>query len=224
MGTFKVGGKVVRYKVRENSHSKYLTLNLKKDRVLEISFPRESGLSVKKILKKKRPWIERKYRELWKRKKVVGNKKVLYRGQGYHLKILQGNKQKVQMRGSEITINAKKGQSAREVLKRWMARKSKKYATRKAAKFAKLLGVNPDFTVGSKDMKSWGRCMDKKHLVFNWQLVGLPTRLAEYVVAHELVHLAEGSHSKKFERKLAAICPHYKELREELKSYLIYSQ
>jgi len=223
MGTFKVGGQVVQYTIRENGNSKYLVLDLRKDRVLEISLPRNSGLNVRKVLEKKRPWIEKRYRELSGRKRVVGNKKILYRGYMYHLKIIRGYEQKIRIHGDKITINVKGGQSARVVLKEWMVRKSKGYAARKAVKFAKLLGINPDFNVETKDMKSWGRCIDKKQLVFNWQLIGLPERLAEYVVAHELVHLAEGSHSKKFERKLAAICPRCKELREELKSYLIYS-
>lgn len=221
MGTFKVGDKVVRYTIRENHSSKYLILNLREDWVLEISFPREFGLTVKKILEKKRPWIERKYRELSKRRRVVGNRRVLYRGRDYRLNILRGNKQKVQTHGNEITMNVEKGQSVKEALERWLAQKSKRYATRKAEKFAEILGINQGFSVDVKDMKSWGMCVDKKHLLFNWQLIGLPSQLAEYVVAHELVHLVEKSHSKKFERKLVAINPRYKEMREDLKNYVI---
>ena len=219
MGTFKVGGRAVRYAVRENSSSKYLILNLRKDRTLEISFPRNSGISVKKVLEKKRPWIERKYKELSGRKRLFGNKKVLYRGYVYNLKIVRKGEQKVRIHRDEITVTVKGGQSAREVLKEWMAQKSKKYAVGKAMEFAKLLGIDLDLTVDVKDMKSWGRCVGKKRLVFNWQLTALPARLAEYVVSHELTHLAEESHSKRFERKLVAICPRHKELREELKSY-----
>ena len=223
MGTFKVGDRTVRYTVWENGNSQYLVLDLRRDRTLEIGVPRGSKLSVKKILEKKRPWIERKYEELSRRTRVIGGKRVLYRGRARRLKILRGDWQRVRIHEDEIVINTKRGQSAREVLREWMARKSKKYATAKAKKFSRSLGAHIDFTVEVKDMRSWGRCVDKKKLVFNWQLIGLPERLAEYVVAHELVHLAEGNHSKKFERKLAAIRPHYKELREELKSYLIYS-
>lgn len=223
MGTFKVGSRVVRYAVRENGDSKYVVLSLRKDRVLEISLPRDSRLNVKKILQKKRSWIERKYEEVSKTKRVVGSRRILYRGGRYSLKILRGGKQGVRIQENKIIVNVEKGQSAKEVLKEWMARKSKRYATRKVVKFAKSLGVNPDFTVETKNMKSWGRCVDKKHLVFNWQLIGLPARLAEYVAAHELVHMTEASHSKKFKRKLVVICPYYKELRGELKNYLVYS-
>lgn len=223
MGVFRIGDKVIRDTIRENSSSKYLVLNLKNDRVLEIGLPRDSTLNVKKILQKKRPWIERKYEELSRRKRVISCKKILYCGQTYPLQIVREGRPNVGLQGDKIKINVGGGQSAKEVLKDWMTRKSKIYATRKAMRFAKLLGINPDFTVKTKNMKSWGRCVDKKHLVFNWQLIGLPARLAEYVVAHELVHIAEASHSRKFERKLAVICPQYKELRGELKSYLIYS-
>ena len=221
MGKFRIGNRVVRYTVRENSNSNYLVLKLRKDQVLEISIPRDSGLSVERILEKKRPWVEKKYKELLERKHVVRNRRILYRGRAYHLKISRGNKQGVRIHRDKITINVKRGQNASEALKKWMAQKSKNYATRRAMGLAKLLGVKLDFTVDVKDMKSWGRCMDKKNFVFNWQLMGLPARLAGYVVAHELAHLTEGSHSKRFERKLAAISPQYKELREELKSYSV---
>lgn len=221
MHKFTVGNKIILCKVRENSSSNYLILNLRKNRVLEISFPRNSRLSVKKILEKKRPWIERKYKELSSRKCVVGSKRILYLGRVHRLKIYRGNKQKVRMQGNRITINMGKGQSAKKVLTEWMAQKSKEYAMKKAVKFGKQLGINPKFTVDVKDMRGWGRCIDKQHLVFNWQLIGLPVQLAEYVVAHEITHLAEGSHSKKFARKLAAICSQYKELREELKNYFL---
>ncbi len=223
MGAFRIGGRVIRYAVRENSNSNYLVLNLKKDRVLEVSFPKDSKLSVKKILEKKRPWIEKKYEELSRRKRVVGSKRALYRGKAYLVKVVRAGGTSVRMQNGRIMINVRKGQRAREVLGKWMSQRSKRYATRKAARFVESIGVSASFSIDVKEMKSWGKCVDKNLIIFNWRLVGLPRELAEYVVAHEVVHLAEGGHSRRFERKLSGICSEYKELSKELRSYSTYS-
>ncbi len=65
----------------------------------------------------------------------------------------------------------------------------------------------------------WGSCSNKGHLNFNYKLLFLPLRLAEYVVVHELCHLKEMNHSDKFWKLVARIFPNYKELREEIKKF-----
>jgi predicted metal-dependent hydrolase len=65
----------------------------------------------------------------------------------------------------------------------------------------------------------WGSCSSKAHLNFNYKLLFLPLRLAEYVVVHELCHLKEMNHSERFWKEVARIFPNYKELDRELKKY-----
>jgi len=221
MGRIRIGGEAIKYTIRKNSNSKYLVLSLKDDRVLEISLPKHARIDVKKILKRKRSWIIQKFEELSERKKVIEDKKILYRGQAYSLDIVYGKKCGVSVLNGRIVVKVNGKKTAGEVLRKWMAQKSEKFAKRKATKFAVSLGISSGFKIETRDMKSWGKCVDKKRLIFNWRLVGLPTRLAEYVVAHETVHLIENKHSKRFKRKITTICPQYKELRSELKRYLL---
>lgn len=67
---------------------------------------------------------------------------------------------------------------------------------------------------------SWGSCSKKNNLNFNYKLIFLPVRLAEYIVAHELCHLKEFNHSKKFWNLVRESVPDFKERRRELKKYL----
>ena len=54
------------------------------------------------------------------------------------------------------------------------------------------------FTV--KKLKSkWGSCDTlKKHITLNIELMKYPIIVSEYIVIHELAHLIEANHSKKF--------------------------
>ncbi len=73
--------------------------------------------------------------------------------------------------------------------------------------------------VAIKDQKTcWGSCSKKKNLNFNWRIVLLPDHLADYIVIHELCHLKEFSHSRRYWNLLASVLPNYKELVHELKS------
>lgn len=85
--------------------------------------------------------------------------------------------------------------------------------------FSNDLGV--DFNkVFFKRMKSrWGSCSSKKNLNINIYLKFLPYELIEYVVYHEVAHLVEMSHGKKFWNIIAFKYPNYKELEDELLIY-----
>jgi hypothetical protein len=62
----------------------------------------------------------------------------------------------------------------------------------------------------------WGACGKNKVLYFNWRLLQLPVRLVDYVLVHELVHLRENNHSKKFWQFLECVMPDWKERKDEL--------
>lgn len=69
-----------------------------------------------------------------------------------------------------------------------------------------------------KNLKSrWGSASQKGGLNFSYRLIFLPSRLAEYVVVHELCHLREFNHSRNFWALVAQTFPDYKEIRKKLK-------
>ena len=72
-----------------------------------------------------------------------------------------------------------------------------------------------------KDTRSrWGSCSRKGNLNFSYKLVHMSPELLDYVVVHEICHLGEFNHSKKFWALVGETIPHYKKLRSELKSFV----
>ncbi len=62
----------------------------------------------------------------------------------------------------------------------------------------------------------WGSCSSNGNLNFNCKLLCVRDELRDYVVVHELCHLQEMNHSKKFWALVSETVPHYRELRKEL--------
>jgi len=67
----------------------------------------------------------------------------------------------------------------------------------------------------------WGSCSKKRNLNFNYKIVFLPEKLRDYIIIHELCHLQELNHSKKFWELVGKTIPEYKSIRSELKKISI---
>jgi len=63
----------------------------------------------------------------------------------------------------------------------------------------------------------WGSCSLKGNLNFSYKLLFLPQELSDYIIVHELCHLKEMNHSKKFWNLVGESFSRYKELRKELR-------
>src|SRR3989339_2105710 len=62
----------------------------------------------------------------------------------------------------------------------------------------------------------WGSCSSRGVLNFNYKLVFLPDHLADYLIAHELCHLKEMNHSRRFWNEVARAIPDYPRCRRDL--------
>lgn len=65
----------------------------------------------------------------------------------------------------------------------------------------------------------WGSCDSNCLIKFNWRLAMLNQSIIDFVIYHEITHLKEMNHSKKFYYELEKICPNWKTSRELLKNY-----
>lgn len=71
--------------------------------------------------------------------------------------------------------------------------------------------------INIKNQKTrWGSCSKKGNLNFNYKIALLPARLRDYIIVHELCHLREFNHSRKFWNLVEKGAPDYLKIREEL--------
>jgi predicted metal-dependent hydrolase len=65
----------------------------------------------------------------------------------------------------------------------------------------------------------WGSCSRRGTISLNWRLVQTPCFVRDYLVLHELAHLKEMNHSKRFWGEVARLCPDYPEAERWLKQH-----
>ncbi len=69
-----------------------------------------------------------------------------------------------------------------------------------------------------KNTKSrWGSCSSRGNLNFSYKLLFLPPAVADYIVVHELCHLAHFNHGPAFWALVAQACPRHRALRAQLR-------
>jgi predicted metal-dependent hydrolase len=63
----------------------------------------------------------------------------------------------------------------------------------------------------------WGSCSSKANLNFNYKIIYLKPELVDYLIVHELCHLGELNHSKRFWTLVKQTIPNFVELNKELR-------
>jgi len=216
-----IGNKEIPYKVRTGRGSNVL-IRFNRERQLEVILPRGQKIDVEKVLKEENGWIKRKLEAISDSKRVFDRDRVLYKGKHYELSVDHSDDGvgRVDLTDGKIVVHAGKTLDLERILKNWMKEETTKYVVEKAKESAQKYGITLR-NIYVRGISKWGLCTKKGDIVFNAQLIALPEDLAEYVVLHELAHLSEFNHSKRFKAKLAKMCPDFMEKRKKLQHVLV---
>ena len=90
-------------------------------------------------------------------------------------------------------------------------------AQERIAHFNKSLGFKYNRITIRNQRTRWGSCSSRGNLNFNYKIIFLSPKLADYIIVHELCHLKEFNHSHKFWNLVAKLIPDYLSARNELK-------
>lgn len=82
-------------------------------------------------------------------------------------------------------------------------------------KCTEIVGKTPS-EVKVRKMKNWGNCNQKGKITLNLNLAKKEPICLEYVMIHELCHLIEFNHGKKFKEMMDEFCPNWKEIKKRL--------
>lgn len=84
--------------------------------------------------------------------------------------------------------------------------------------WSRLSGLKFNRVIVRNQKTRWGSCSARGNLSFNYKMMFLPVCLVDYIIVHELCHLKELNHSKRFWLLVEKQLPDYQKSLKELKS------
>jgi len=152
---------------------------------------------------------------------MVAGESHYFLGRRYRLRVVvdQGAG-RVQLRGGMLELHLRRGATARDrerMLLAWYRQQIRTLVPQLLDRWQPVLGVQvADWRI--KRMKTkWGSCNAKAHRIWlNLELAKKPVRCLEYLVVHELAHLAEPGHNSRFIAIMDTHMPKWRARRAEL--------
>jgi predicted metal-dependent hydrolase len=74
------------------------------------------------------------------------------------------------------------------------------------------------FTIRNQRSR-WGSCSRAGRIALNYRLIQMPPSVSDYVMLHELMHLKEQNHSRRFWRLVEQVCPGFREAERWLRKH-----
>lgn len=173
----------------------------------------------------KRKWILsavgdcRKATTVTSRQRYVSGAKLLYRCRRLMIKVRPANVEAVEIECRNrfrvsvprIMPEADRGPATAQAFDKWLKARAAADVARLANRFACQLRVDAKTARISNQKRMWGACGKDGVVRVNWRLVQAPLAALEYVVAHQVCHLIDRSHSRAFWRLLGGMMPDWRE-------------
>ena len=99
-----------------------------------------------------------------------------------------------------------------------LRKNARTYFIAETEKFSKIMNLKYGRITITGAKTRFGSCSSKGNISFSYWLMLYPERAREYVIVHELAHLLEMNHSKRFYSIVLEYLPDYKERRKLLKN------
>lgn len=145
-----------------------------------------------------------------------------YLGRRYKLKVITnpGGKRSLRLIAGRLEVTAPQGDATdvRLALQRWYRERALAYFTSRIIRLgAELPWVGAAPPIKLLTMKRyWGTCSPHGAVTLNPALIKAPAHCVEYVLLHELCHLAEHNHSPRFYALLDRYMPDWRAAKDEL--------
>lgn len=223
--------------INEKSKPRKVVIKIHPDQRVVATAPVDaSDEIIHDAMMKRARWIWQSLQEFAKQqdhvlpKRYISGETQFYLGRRYVLKVitdsenepsvkLSRGKLKVFLQQSHNKIDQKiQAEKVKNMVDKWYQNRAKTvFSARLKALLPKASWVKdvPLYKVLVMQ-KQWGSCSTKGNLILNTHLVKAPRECIDYVILHELCHIAEYNHSERFWRLLTQVMPNWKEVKARL--------
>ena len=204
--------------VRHPRARRYL-LRLKPDGKARVTIPRGGSVSeAHRFVERNIPWLEYQLQQLATRPKHpaplhIGSE-LLFRGE---MASIEAGEYGLIRFGHE-TVKANDA-NLRPVLERHLWRLAARELPPVVVEYAARFQLAVKRITVRNQRSRWGSCSRRGTISLNWRLIQTPVYVRDYIVVHELAHLVQMNHSKRFWQQVESWCPDYATAEQWLKQH-----
>lgn len=152
---------------------------------------------------------------------LIQQGKVLFLGTPYDIHLVKDKLCFVILSNNlkRITVHSPNADKRKKTMIEFYRQHTSRILDERIKLFASKLNLNFNRITIRYHRSRWGSCSVKRNLNFNVMLSALPNNVIDYVIVHELIHLIELNHSKRFWELIKLNCPTYEYDRKWLRMY-----
>lgn len=228
MLSFVYGDKTYEYSVQlVPSRKKTISVQVLPDAAVEVKAPLHTDRQkIIETMKKRARWVVRHVEQIKHNntqvlpREYVSGETHFYLGRRYQLKVVHSDINQVKLSRGMFMVESKN--TSPEKIKILLESWYKEHAHTVFKKHLNVIVSNIDWLDTAPPMtvrqmkKQWGSCSSSGRICLNWNLVKAPTDCIAYVITHELCHLKEHNHSKRFYALQELHYPNWKPVKARL--------
>lgn len=113
--------------------------------------------------------------------------------------------------------DGQRAEQSRAALEHWYRQEAKRLLPELVARWQGRVGrKKPLFVQVRSQRRRWGSCSSDGSIRLNWRITMAEPALIDYVVVHELAHLAVMDHSPRYWKRVERVLPDYRARRKRL--------
>jgi predicted metal-dependent hydrolase len=219
------------YVIRRTGREKTVALTIEGRGKLVVTAP--EGVSVDRlngIVRRKAPWVVKRIRQVSDRppppseREFVSGETVRYLGRQYRLRVVETlDRDNTRIWAGWYEVPVPPGLSGvarrREVCRRVagsLRERADAYLPNHLTEVCRRLRIERPGMVVREQAKRWGSCDRSGVLRINWRIIQAHLPLIDYVLVHELAHLKNRGHDRKFWDAVGQWLPDYEQRRARL--------
>ena len=179
------------------------------DGVARVTIPRGGSLQyAQEFARKNSAWIQKQLQRApaqWD----TGTE-ILFKGERVLLRVTENGIQRCATFADQH-LRIDHGDDLRVAVEARMRTLAAKELVARCWELARIHGMEVSSVSVRNQRSRWGSCSIRKRISLNWRLIQTPPFVADYIIAHELMHLKEMNHSMRFWEHVARAFPAYRE-------------
>jgi len=151
-------------------------------------------------------WLIEQYNEMMPLIIIENGASIYFEGKKRKLIYSNNQKSNVELGDRSIIITNYKN-THQKIFYKWIKKRISEKTKIAVFDFSKALNVKIRNIKLSNSFSYWGSCNSSNDISINWRLAFAPPEVLEYIIAHEMCHLVEFNHGKKFWKLVDKLIP-----------------